>query len=182
VSDRRGEVTRLLRAGDRNGLLELVYDELRLIAARRMAAERGAHTLQATALVHEAYVRLFHPDSESWEERRHFYATASEAMRRILIEHARRGGAQKRGGSAARVTLGAADIPVELDFDRAAALHEALEILEQEDERAASVARLRFLIGLEVEETAKALSISERTVRREWTYARARLFEILNGS
>jgi RNA polymerase sigma factor (TIGR02999 family) len=172
-------VTRLLQAGDRDALLVLVYDELRSLAARRMAPERTGHTLQATALVHEAYMRLFEQDGATWERRRHFYATASEAMRRVLVEHARKASAQKRGGAACRVTLGAADTPVELDAEQAAVLHEALDVLEREDERAAAVTRLRFLAGLSVEETAEALSISVRSVHREWTFARARLFELL---
>jgi len=97
MADRRGEVTRLLQVGDRDALLALVYDELRMLAASRMAPERTGHTLQPTALVHEAYVRLFDENGASWSKRCHFYATASEAMRRILIEHARKAGAQKRG-------------------------------------------------------------------------------------
>jgi RNA polymerase sigma factor (TIGR02999 family) len=179
MQDPRGEVTRLLQSGDRGGLFDLVYDELRVIASRRMARERTGHTLQATALIHETYIRLVADDEASWEERRHFYATASEAMRRILIEHARKVGAEKRGGAAQRVTFGGVDTPIELDLEQVGALHEALDRLEQEDERAASVTRLRFLAGLSVEETAKALSISIRSVRREWTFARARLFELL---
>jgi RNA polymerase sigma factor (TIGR02999 family) len=179
MPDPRGEVTRLLQSGDREALLNLVYDELRIIAARRMEAERTNHTLQATALVHEAYLRLFDQDGQSWEKRRHFYATASEAMRRILIEHARTAGAEKRGGNASRVTLGAADIPVELDLEKVAAVHDSLAMLEKEDERAAAVARLRFLFGLSVEETSEALSLSVRTVHREWVFARAKLFEML---
>ena len=179
MDGQRGEVTRLLQAGDRNALLTLVYDELRMIAARRMAPERTGHTLQATALVNEAYMRLVDQDTASWEGRRHFYATASEAMRRILVEYARKVGAEKRGGAVQRVTLGAADTPLELDLEQVSALHEALELLEREDGRAAEVTRLRFLAGLSVEETAKALSISVRSVHREWTFARARLFELL---
>jgi len=179
MRDSRGEVTRLLQSGDRDALLPLVYDELRTIAAARMALERREHTLQATALVHEAYLRLVDEDGATWERRAHFFATASEAMRRILIEHARRVGTAKRGGGARRVTLGAADSPVELGLEQAAVLHDALVVLEQEDERAAAVTRLRFLAGLSVEETAQALSISVRSVRREWTFARARLFELL---
>jgi RNA polymerase sigma factor (TIGR02999 family) len=179
MRDPRGEVTRLLQSGERDALLALVYGELRAIAAARMALERREHTLQATALVHEAYLRLVDQDGTTWERRAHFFATASEAMRRILVDHARKGGTAKRGGGARRVTLGAADAPVELDFEQAAVLDDALEVLEREDERAAAVTRLRFLAGLSVEETAQALSISVRSVRREWTFARARLFELL---
>lgn len=179
MKDPRGEVTRLLQTGDNDALLTLVYDELRIIAARRMLPERCGHTLQVTALVHEAYLRLVDEDESSWDGRRHFYATASEAMRRILIEHARRVGTDKRGGGVRRVTLGSVDIPVEIDVEQVAALHDALDLLEREDGRAAAVTRMRFLAGLSVEETALSLSISVRSVHREWTFARARLFELL---
>ncbi len=179
ANKRRHEVTRLLHAGDQDALLSAVYGELRALAARHMAPERNGHTLQVTALVHEAYLRLVDEDSSSWKERRHFYATASSAMRRILIEHARVARTQKRGGALRRVTLGSADTPMELDVEQAAALHDALEVLEREDARAAAVARLRFLVGLSVAETARQLSISERSVAREWTFARARLYDLL---
>jgi len=175
------DVTRMLRAGKAEGdaLLERIYDELRRLAEARMQKERGNHTLQATALVHEAWVRLIGDTPVEWRDRGHFYAAASEAMRRILIDHARRVRAQKRGGAAARVTLGAVDAALELSPERALALDEALTQLAAEDERAAAVARLRFLTGLSVEETALALDTSVRTVHREWTYARARLAELL---
>lgn len=178
-TSRRREVTRLMQTGDGGALLGVLYDELRSIAARHMAHERAGHTLQVTALVHEAYLRLVDEDASSWKERRHFYATASEAMRRILIESARAVHTEKRGGVLRRVTLGSVDVPIELDVDQAVALHEALEVLEREDERAASVTRLRFLMGFSVEETARELSISERGVVREWKFARARLYDML---
>lgn len=176
------DVTQLLRAGPagRDALLERIYGELRRLAASRMADERHHHTLQATALVHEAWVSLAGNHRIEWRDRGHFYAAASEAMRRILIDHARRARAEKRGGGAQRVTLGAVDAAIELDAERVLALDEALDKLAAEDERAAAVARLRFLTGLSVEETALALDVSERTVRREWTYARARLAELLD--
>ena len=174
-------MTRMLRSGepDDGRLLPLVYDELQLIARRRMSDERAGHTLQATALVHEAYMKLVGDENVAWDGRRHFYAAASEAMRRVLIDHARRVKSLKRGGAQQRITLGAPEAAMELDTDQALALHDALDRLEQEDERAAAVTRLRFFSGLSVEETAKALDTSERTVAREWTYARARLFELL---
>lgn len=179
---RHGEVTRILRAGDGAGtaLLPLVYDELRAIAQGRMAGERAGHTLQATALVHEAFLRLVGSEAIDWEGRRHFYAAAAEAMRRVLIDHARRAKSLKRGGDQQRVTMGAAESSVEMDAEQVLALYDAMEVLEKEDERAAAVARLRFLIGLSVEETAGALGISERSVHREWNFARARLFELLD--
>ncbi|MFT7669659.1 MAG: RNA polymerase sigma-70 factor (ECF subfamily) [Planctomycetota bacterium] len=169
----------MLAAGDLNELNSLLYDELRSIADRRMAHERKGHTLQPTALMNEAYLRMLQEKGVSWENRKHFYAATATAMARILIEHARRVNSEKRGGGARRVTLGIADAAVELDCEQAAALHEALEKLEVDDERAAAVTRLRFLVGLSVEETAEALDISVRSVQREWTYARARLFALL---
>lgn len=175
------DVTRLLRAGmdGRDALLERIYVELHALAERRMHHERDHHTLQATALVHEAWVRLVGDTSMNWRDRGHFYAAASEAMRRVLIDHARKARAQKRGGAAQRVTLGAVDATLELSPERVLALDEALTRLASEDARAAAVARLRFLTGLSVEETALSLDTSVRTVHREWHYARARLAELL---
>ena len=185
MDERQEQVTRLLQGGlgkgSKDELLGVVYDELRSIAERRMSSERAGHTLQATALVHEAYVRLVGDEHMEWEGRKHFYGAAAEAMRRVLIDHARKVQSQKRGGNQKRVTLGAAELSAELDADQILALHDALESLEREDPRAAEVTRLRFLGGLSVEETAKMLDVSERTVHREWTFARARLFEILDG-
>lgn len=180
MENQRREVTRLLGEGDRDGLSALLYFELRSLADRRMAPERKDHTLQATALVHEAYLRLAQEEGGDWESQRHFFAAAVSAMGRILIEHARRQNSEKRGGAIRRVTLGPADAAVDLDSDQAAGLHEALEQLEAEDERAAAVTRLRFFVGLSVEETAKSLDISVRSVHREWTFARARLFALLD--
>lgn len=178
-SDRRSEVTRLLRAGKegRGALFGLIYGELRDIADRRMLGERMGHTLQATALVHEAWMRLADHRNADWRDRGHFYSAASEAMRRILVDHARRAGAQKRGGDLGRVTLGALESEIEVDQEGALLLAEALERLEKHDPRAAEVTRLRFFAGLSVEETAQALGITTRTVHREWVYARARMFE-----
>jgi len=176
---RQAEVTRLLRSGEagRTGLLELVYAELREIADRRMFGERAGHTLQATALVHEAWLRLADHRNADWRDRGHFFAAASEAMRRILIDHARRAGAEKRGGGLERVTLGGVGAELEVDPGEASALAEAFARLEKHDPRAAEVTRLRFFAGLSVEETARALEVTARTVHREWTYARARLFD-----
>ena len=181
MRERRTEVTRILRQGGeaRNDLLPLIYDELRAIAQNRMHGERSGHTLQATALVHEAYLKLVGEEQVAWRDRGHFYAAAAEAMRRVLIDHARRINSLKRGGDRQRVTLGGPDIEAELDVEQLLALNDALDLLAKEDERAAAVARLRFLSGLSVDETAQALGISERSVHREWTYARARLFELL---
>lgn len=177
----RAEVTRLLRAGaaGRAALFECVYGELREIAGARMRGERAHHTLQATALVHEAWLRLVDHRNADWRDRAHFYGAAAEAMRRILIDHARRGAAEKRGGGFERVTLGVLESELEVEADEAVALAEALERLAQHDPRAAEVTRLRFFAGLSVEDTAQALGVTPRTVHREWTYARARLFEWL---
>jgi RNA polymerase sigma factor (TIGR02999 family) len=184
MSDRQQGVTRILQ-GDVTPedawaqLLPLVYDELKMIAQRRMIAERGGHTLQATALVHEAYMRLVVDEDMSWSSRRHFFGAAAEAMRRVLVDHARKVKADKRGGDRARVSLSVGHLVGQDDPDRLLALDEALGTLAAEDPRAAEVARLRYFAGLTVADTALALDCSERTVMREWTFARARLSELL---
>lgn len=181
----RGEVTRILQEiPDQehawSQLLPLVYSELRALAQRRMAGERAEHTLDATALVHEAYLRLVGDKEMEWKSRRHFFGAAAEAMRRVLVDHARRVKSQKRGGDRARLSITVADMGEEGDPDRLLALDEALTRLETEDPRAAEVARMRFFAGLGVAETALALEVSERTVMREWSYARARLAQLLS--
>ena len=184
MTDRQGEVTRILReetADAGEALLPHVYEELRSIARQRMERERTDHTLQATALVHEAYSRLLGAEERGWEDRGHFFAAAALAMQRVLVDHARRVSSDKRGGDRMRVTLGAPESQVELEAERVLALDDALGVLEQEDSQAAQVTRLRFLVGLTVDETARALNISERTVAREWSYARARLMTLLEG-
>ena len=161
-------------------LLPLVYDELRGLAQARMAAERLGHTLQPTALVHEAFLRLMNAEGElRFDSRRHFFGSAAEAMRRVLIDHARRAKSQKRGGDLMKVTLGAAELVAQHEPERLLALDEALEKLQSQDPRAAEVARLRYYAGLDVEQTARALDVSVRTVKREWAFARARLTELL---
>jgi len=180
VDDAAAQVTRLLQqAGDEQDgwerLLPLVYEELRGLAERRMGAERAGHTLQATALVHEAYLRLIGDTEMAWESRRHFFGAAAEAMRRVLVDHARKVRSQKRGGDRARLALTGLDLPGGDDPDHLLALDEALDQLAAEDPRAAEVARLRFFAGLSVADTAAALDVSERTVMREWSFARARL-------
>lgn len=175
------ELTRILRRGEaaRDELLPLVYDELKGLAANRMRGERGEHTLQATALVHEAWMRLAGNHAIEWRDRRHFYGAAAEAMRRVLIDHARKVRSDKRGGDFERVTLGADEAAAELDSDDFLALDEALQQLEVEDARAAQVVRLRFFAGLTMPEVALSLEVSERSAHREWAFARARLFELL---
>lgn len=160
-------------------LLPLVYDELRAIARRRMAQERGEHTLQATALVHEAWVRLVGDRELTWEARSRFYVAASEAMRRVLIDHARRRGTQKRGSGRQAQLDESMDLGVDVDLNRALALDEAITRLQQEDARAAEIVRLRFFAGLDIEEIAALLTTSRRTVLREWAFARARLCQLL---
>lgn len=180
------QVTELLRAiGKRDSageeLLELVYDNLRQIARQRMAGERAGHTLQATALVHEAFLRLIGDEDLSWENRGHFYAASAQAMRRILIDHARGRNAEKRGGERKRVPLSVVDLATDTDPGQILALEEAMLRLERSDPRAASVVRLRFFAGLDVEETASVLGLSERTVMRDWAFARATLFQHMQG-
>ena len=160
-------------------LMPLVYDQLYAIARQRMREERAGHTLQATALVHEAYMRLVGDANLSWESRGHFFRTAAEAMRRILIDHARKRKAAKRGGGRSSLPISVVDLAADHDPERVLALDEALTSLEAEDERAAQIVQLRFFAGLSVDETADAMGLSRRTVMREWAFARARLYELL---
>ena len=165
-----------LRAGDNRAadrLLPLVYDEFRHLAAGYLRHERPDHTLQPTALVHEAYLKLIDQRRVDWKGRTHFFAVAAEAMRRILIDHARRHKRLKRGGARQRITL---DDAVALSPDRdedLIALDEALERLAGSDPRQAKVVELRFFGGLTVQEAAKVLGVSKRTVEGDWTFARA---------
>jgi RNA polymerase sigma factor (TIGR02999 family) len=161
-------------------LLPLVYDELRVLARHRMAHEGIGHTLQPTALVHEAYLRLGGGGAE-FANRAHFFHAAAEAMRRILIEHARSRGRLKRGGSMRRLPANVLDLASAPDSEQILALDEAIGRLEQESPQAAAVVRLRFYAGLNIEETAEALNISPRSVNREWTFARAWLFQVLEN-
>lgn len=160
-------------------LLPLVYRSLKELADRQMLGERRSHTLQATALVHEAYLRLVGTAQCRWDSRAHFYAAAAEAMRRILIEHARRIGAKKRGGDRVREIANVADLADEECLSDALEIDAAIEALRQEDPRAASVVHLRFYTGLSIDETAAALGIAPTTVDREWRYARSWLLRRL---
>lgn len=161
------------RSNAASDLLPLVYDQLRKLAQQHMNQERAAHTLQATALVHEAYLRLIGDQNLGWDSRVHFFTAAAEAMRRILIEHARARKRIKRGGERQRVPLTGLDLAIEHDAEEILAVEEAFRRLETEDPDAANVVRLRFFAGLSVAETASALGISERSVAREWAFARA---------
>lgn len=162
-------------------LLPLVYEELRKLATARIAHERPGQTLQATALVHEAYVRLVNvSEARHWNSRGHFFAAAAEAMRRILVEQARRKKSQKRGGGLNRVGLSDADLAGgSRDLDLTA-LDDAIGRLEQQDPRAAEVVKLRFFVGLTIKETADAIGISPATADNDWAYARSWLRVQLN--
>jgi RNA polymerase sigma factor (TIGR02999 family) len=183
------DVSRLLdaaAAGDRRAaadLLPLVYDELRQLAAARMAAESPDHTLQPTALVHEAYLRLVGPaDEHRWEGRGHFFAAAAEAMRRILVDAARRKRREKHGGDRNRVDLDAASPAAPDPRHDLVALDAALTRLAAEDPQAARLVELRHFAGLSVAEAAQALGISPRTADRVWAFARAWLHRDLAGT
>ncbi len=179
------EVTTILaaiRGGDEQAadeLLPVVYERLRRLAQQMMAQERRGQTLSATALVHEAYLRLLGDGTPSWEDRSHFFGAAAQAMRRILVERARRRGRVKHGGGRERVMLGVGDAVAEPESIDIVAVDVALRRLEKEEPRVAQIVMMRFFAGLSHEETAKALEISERTVRRDWTYAKAWLYQAI---
>ncbi|MBL8898131.1 MAG: sigma-70 family RNA polymerase sigma factor [Planctomycetes bacterium] len=160
-------------------LVELVYEQLRKVAQLRMQGERQGHTLQATALVHEVYLKLAEGRAVPWSARKEFYAAAAEAMRRVLIDHARMRGTAKRGGARRREVLNVADLAQHDDPSFALALDDAIGRLEREEPRAAAVVRLRFYAGLSVEETAETLGQSRRTTLRDWEFARAWLRDAL---
>ena len=179
------DVTEMLEAIERGDpraadeLLPVVYGELRTLARQHMAGERPDHTLQATALVHEAYLRLIGGKELGCSNRRHFFQSAAEAMRRILIEHARRRNRQKRGGGRRPVPLDAVELAVQGDAEKLLALDDAIRRLGIVDDRAAEIVRLRFFAGFDVAETAELLAVSPRTVKREWMFARAWLYGVL---
>jgi RNA polymerase sigma factor (TIGR02999 family) len=182
------EVTRILSAieqGDPHAaqqLLPLVYDELRRLAAQKLAQERPGQTLQATALVHEAYLRLVGSEATvHWNSRGHFITAAAEAMRRILVDNARRKKTEKHGGRRQRIDFSQAEPISQADPDAVLDLDEALTILAGEDAEAAAVAKLRTFAGLSVEEAAQALSTSRANAYRQWSYARAWLHARLGG-
>jgi RNA polymerase sigma factor (TIGR02999 family) len=183
-----GDVTRILsqiEQGDGQAaeqLLPLIYDELRALAAAKMAQENPGQTLQATALVHEAYIRLVDVEkAQHWDSRGHFFVAASEAMRRILINRARDEGRIKRGGEHRRIDLDKIEVAVETPDDDLLALNEAVERLAHENQECASVVKLRFFGGLSAEEAASALGIAKSTADRYWAYARAWLFAELRS-
>src|SRR5262245_9696082 len=158
-------------------LLPLVYEELRKLAAAKLAQEKPGQTLQATALVHEAYLRLVEVDEpQQWDSRRHFFAAATEAMRRILVENARRKGSLKRGGEYQRHDMNSIDITEAEGPEELLAVDEALSQLEQTDQMTAQLVKLRYFSGLTIRQAAEVLGVSARTADRLWVYARARLF------
>jgi RNA polymerase sigma factor (TIGR02999 family) len=161
-------------------LLPLVYDELRRIAAQQLAREKPGHTLQATALVHEAYLRIVSPGGEpTWANRRHFFAAAAEAMRRILVESARRKRRLRHGGDRERVNLDEYELPIEPPHEDLVALNDAFEKFAVEEPQKAELVKLRFFAGLDEQEAADVLGISRTTAARYWAYARAWLFDRL---
>ncbi len=184
---KQGEITGLLVAW-KNGspealdeLIPIVYGELRRLARRQLGGERPDHSLQPTALTHEAFLRLFGTRQISWQNRAHFFAVASQLMRRVLVEHARKRRTAKRGGGPTRVTLDEAKTPAEpVDVD-IIALHEALTKLEEVDPRQSRVVELTYFGGLNTDETAEVLSVSPATVRRDWRVAKLWLRRALEG-
>ena len=180
-------ITRLLReidAGTKSpaDLLPLIYAELRAAAELQLASEREDHTLQPTALVHEAYIRLIGPRRVPWQSRSHFYSAAAEAMRRILIDHARAKTAKKRAAPPRSHEYASLDELASASPEHLLSFDEALVRLQSENPQAAAVVRLRFYAGLSIEQTAKALAVSDRTVDRAWLFARAWLRDSLTAA
>ena len=181
------EVTRILNAMEQgNGraideLLPAVYQELRQLAAQKLSHEKPGQTLQATALVHEAYLRLAGAEDRTWKGRTHFFAAAAEAMRRILIENARRKHRLKRGGNRQRVDVDEAEIVIEGPSDDLLALDEALSRLAEIDTAKADLVKLRYFAGLTLEQAAEVLELSPTTAKRHWTYARAWLYKAVKS-
>jgi RNA polymerase sigma factor (TIGR02999 family) len=170
-----------LTASERAGrLMPLIYEELRALARRQLAAERAGHTLQATALVHEAYLRLIGDRVIPWQNRAHFFSAAAEAMRQILLDHARARGRIKRGGDRRPMPLSVADLATQADSDEILSLDEALCRLMDADAQIGQIVRLRFYAGLSIAETAEALGISPATVKRRWEFGRTWLFRKLS--
>ena len=181
------EVTRILTAieqGDGKAseeLLPLVYNELRRMAAHKMASEPAGHTLQPTALVHEAWLKLVAPPAQSWQNRAHFFGAAAEAMRRLLIARARRKGRQRRGSGAAHLDVDELEIASPAPDDQLLALNEALDRYVLLEPQQAELVKLRYFVGLKIPEAAEVLGISEATAKRWWAYARAWLFDEISA-
>ena len=181
------DVTQVLQAiekGDAQAageLLPLVYQELRRLAAHKMANESPGQTLQPTALVHEAWLRLVRSDQQSWQNRAHFFGAAAEAMRRILIENARRKRAMRRGGGQQRLDIQELEIAASTKEDELLAVDEALERFAALDQQKAELVKLRYFAGMTIEEAAQVLGISAPTAKRWWVYARAWLYHQTRG-
>ncbi len=188
MKDGVSEVTRILEViaqGDSKAaeeLLPLVYAELRRLAAARLARERPGQTLQATALVHEAWLRVADSPHQTWESKAHFFGAAAEAMRRILIENVRRKKALSHGGGLARTSLDTKGIAAPVPDEQLLAVDEALEALSREDPQAAQLVKLRFFVGLPHREAAEILGLSHTKADRAWLFAKARLAQVLEES
>ena|SRR5438034_2424916 len=182
------DVTQILEAIEQGNaraaeeLLPLVYDELRKLAASRIAQEAAGQTLQPTALVHEAWLRLVSNENQRWQNRAHFFAAAAEAMRRILIDNARRKRAQRRGGGQAHVAIQDVEVASAAKDDELLAVHDALAKLAREDKQMAELVKLRFFIGLTNKESAEILGVSEPTIERWWAFARAWLYREIRST
>src|SRR2546423_15637353 len=180
------EVTRILESAERGdakaaeALLPLVYQELRKLAAHKMANEAPGQTLQPTALVHEAWLRLTEKENVRWAGRAHFFGAAAEAMRRILIDKARRKRAIRHGGGQERVEIEESELAATADDERLLAINDALEKFAAIDKEKAELVKLRYFVGLTLEQAAEVLSVSLATAKRHWAYARAWLFRELN--
>ena len=187
MQQRPENITELLASygrGDKESLdqlMPIVYEELRRQAARYLRREQAGHTLQTTALIHEAYVRLVDQRNMQWQNRAHFFGIAAQMMRRILVDHARSKKRAKRGGSEVRVSLDEATVAVKGQDLDVVALDEALQRLAEIDEQQSKVVELRFFSGLSVEETAEVMGISKSTVKRDWSMAKAWLHRELSG-
>lgn len=184
MESERGQVTDLLirfRHGDRLAeaqLIPLVYDELRRLASRYLNRERGDHTLQPTALVHEAFIRMVNEDQPDWQNRAHFFGVAARLMRQILVDHARRRQSLKRGGSRERTDLDEKFMVYSPEKSaELLALDDALDRLAHQDERQSRVVEMKYFVGLDIDDIAKVLDISPRTVKRDWTMAKAWLHQ-----
>lgn len=182
------EVTRILncieqgdpRAADE--LLPLIYEELRRLAASKMAGEKAGQTLQATALVHEAYLKLVQESQQRWQNRSQFFAVAAETMRRILVDRARRRRSLKRGGHYQRTEVDWVELPVPADDAVVLKVHETLDELAAEDPEKAEIVKLKFFVGLNNREVASLMAVNEKTVRRHWSFAKAWLFQAMAHS